>query len=226
MLGSTGHLFRRLGSTRATRTGHIRLFGFTNASLKPPATSAIRKNVTKWETSYSGLSTHEAEKRLGIHIDEIKAVRFKTMLAGGVDTNEQQTVNGIKDLVYARLVEYLNIEGPTEANSDFKEANVNGLVLYTIGPIIDAVCKMGRKLRVRREKELVSVDGVTGGMEEFVVIDRIAVGEDKFVLVIEAKRTSVAQAMKQVLLSLRMQETTIAGALYMGLSQLDSNGKC
>jgi len=203
MLGRTGHLFRRLGSTRTARTGQIRFIGCTNASLNPPATPAIRKAKTKWETSYSRLSTHEAEKRLGFHIDEVRAVRFKTMLAGGVDAKEQQRMNGIKDLVYARLIEYINIEGLPDANPDFKEANVNDLVLYTIGPIIDAVRKMGHNIRLRREKELVSVDGVTGGMEEFVVIDRIAVGEDKFVFVIEAKRTSVAQAMKQVLLSLK-----------------------
>lgn len=74
------------------------------------------------------------------------------------------------------LVQYLIVEGYlTEANPDFKEANVGDLVQYTISPVIAAVGKMGRQMRQRRNKEIISVDGVMGGAEEFVVIDEIAV---------------------------------------------------
>ncbi|RPB27122.1 hypothetical protein L211DRAFT_780111, partial [Terfezia boudieri ATCC MYA-4762] len=84
----------------------------------------------------------------------------------------------------SRIIEFLDIEGyPTEANPFFKEANISDLVLYTI--------------------KLASADGETGGKEEFVVLDYITVTEEKLVLIIEAKKASMGQAMKQILLSLK-----------------------
>ena len=41
------------------------------------------------------------------------------------------------------------------------------------------------------------------GMEEFVVVDLISVAEEKSVLLIEAKRSSLGEALKQCLLSLK-----------------------
>ena len=161
------------------------------------------------------MTIREAEKRLGVRIAGLGAVNFAKMLAGGADTDKKM-VDGIKEMVYARLVEYIDIEGyPTEASPDFKEANVSDLVLYTIGPVIAAVRKMGRKICLRREKEMISVDGVMGGNEEFVVVDEIALAEDKAVLVIEAKRTSTGQAMKQIMLSLKdARDNNQAGTVY------------
>ena len=141
------------------------------------------------------MTIQDAEKRLGLRFESFKAVHFKKMLAGDVDIDKQlEMMDGLKEAVYAHLVQYIEVEGyPTEANPDFKEANVHDLVLYTITPVIAAVGKMGRRMRLRREKEIISVDGVTGGLEEFVVIDQIAVGVDKFVLVIEAKKASTGR---------------------------------
>ena len=59
------------------------------------------------------------------------------------------------------------------------------------------------------------MDGVTGGMKKFVVIGRIAAVEDKSVLVIEAKRTSIGQAMKQIVLSFKdVRDYNQAGTVY------------
>ena len=111
----------------------------------------------------------------------------------------------IKERVYDRILEYLEIEGyPTEASVNFKEANVSGLVLDIIGPILwEFGGNTGRKIRLEREKEIISTDNETGEMEEFVVMDRISITEEKFVLVIEAKRSSLGEAMKQCLLSVK-----------------------
>ena len=50
-------------------------------------------------------------------------------LAGDADIDKQM-VDGIKETVYARLVEDIRPEGyPTEMSPDFKEANVLDLVL-------------------------------------------------------------------------------------------------
>ncbi|KAI5806508.1 hypothetical protein DFH27DRAFT_608658 [Peziza echinospora] len=64
--------------------------------------------------------------------------------------------------------------------------------------------KTGRdSVQLLREKEIVSRGGVTGGMEEFVVMDLISVKERNNVLITEAKRSSLGQAMKQCLLSMK-----------------------
>lgn len=47
---------------------------------------------------------------------------------------------------------------------------------------------------MEHEKEIISVDEKTGGMEEFVVMDRIQVAEEKFVLIIEAKERRSSNA--------------------------------
>jgi hypothetical protein len=167
-----------------------------------------KKRKSNWETSYSAMSIRDAEKRLGIRIDKLKATPIDTMLAkpnslGGADVNKE-TVDAVKVKVYEQILQYLAIEGyPTEANPDFNEANVSDLVFSTIGPVLYFVQKMRRDIRLTREKEITLVDDETGGVEVFVVVDQIAVSEEKFVLVIEAKRTSIRQAIKQLLLSLK-----------------------
>ena len=111
-----------------------------------------------------------------------------------------------KERIYDNIVEYLVIEGyPTEGDPDFKEGNVNDLVYGIIGPILGSFIHMtGHKsIQLRREKEIVSTDGETGGTEEFVMVDLVSVTEEKFVLVVEAERTSLGQAMKQCLLAMK-----------------------
>lgn len=107
--------------------------------------------------------------------------------------------------MFDAIVQYLEMEGyPTESNADFNETSVSDLVLYTIGPILSGVRRYtGRNIRLRREKEIVSTDSETGGKQEFVFIDLISVMERNFVLAIEAKRSSLREAMKQCLLSMK-----------------------
>lgn len=61
-----------------------------------------------------------------------------------------------KQRVYDAIVDYLEIEGyPTEANLDFKEANISDLVFYIIGPILTDFRRMtGRLERDRLYKQL------------------------------------------------------------------------
>ncbi|KAL0638819.1 hypothetical protein Q9L58_002048 [Maublancomyces gigas] len=59
---------------------------------------------------------------------------------------------------------------------------------------------MGRNIiQLLREKKIVSTDSTTGGMEEFVMMDLISVKERNYVLIIEAKKASLGDAMKQCL---------------------------
>lgn len=112
-----------------------------------------------------------------------------------------------KEKVYDRILEYLQIEGyPAEGDPDFKESNINHLVYATITPILsDFIHKTGRvTVQLRSEKEIVSTDGETGGTEEFTILDLISVKEERFIpIVVEAKRSSLGQAMKQCLLAMK-----------------------
>ena len=55
----------------------------------------------------------------------------------------------------------------------------------------------------------------TGCNEELVVVDEISVTEEKVVFIVEAKRTYVGQAMKQILLSLQgARDNNGGGAVY------------
>jgi len=76
--------------------------------------------------------------------------------------------------VYDQIVQYLVIEGyPTEVNPYFNESSISDLVYSIISPIIfHFILKTGRdSVQLLREKEIVSRDGVTGGSEEFVVLE-------------------------------------------------------
>ncbi|KAF8534865.1 hypothetical protein BDD12DRAFT_809008 [Trichophaea hybrida] len=103
-----------------------------------------------------------------------------------------------KERVYDNIVEYLAIEGyPTEGDPDFKEASINHLVYATISLVLGNFIRMTgcKSIQLRSEKEIVSTDGTgeTGDTEEFVVVDLISVENKKFVLIIEAKRSSLGQ---------------------------------
>ncbi|KAI5844493.1 hypothetical protein DFP73DRAFT_549515 [Morchella snyderi] len=166
-----------------------------------------QKRKAKWTTSYSNMSPLDAEDRLGFRMNTIKAVSVQRMLRDANYTLEgEDSILMTKEKVYNRILEYLIMEGyPTEANTYFKETNVNDLVLYTIGPIItDFILKTGRdSIQLLREKEIVSKDSETGGYEEFVMMDLISVKERNYVLIIEAKKSSLGDAMKQCLLSMK-----------------------
>ncbi|KAF8449873.1 hypothetical protein BGX38DRAFT_1186766 [Terfezia claveryi] len=156
----------------------------------------------------------EAEKRLGVRLDELETVSIVEVLG----RHKSEVGDGIKEKVYERILEYLKFEGyPTEARVGYKEVKVSDLVLYTIGPILSEFRdRVGRKIRLEREKEIISTDEETTGYEEFVVIDRISVTGEKFVIIIEAKRGSLGEAIKQCCLALKDARDTNGGG-YMDL---------
>lgn len=127
--------------------------------------------------------------------------------------------DAIKAKFYDRIVKCLANEGyPTEASADFKEANVSDFVYAIIGPILfDFGQKTERKrLRLVREKEIISTDNETGGAEKFGVMDRISVGQERFVLIMEAKRSSLGEAMKQCLLAMKNARDNNGGGEVYG----------
>ena len=129
----------------------------------------------------------------------------------------EEDVLKIKDKVYGDILQFLDIEGyPTEGSSEFTEANVSDLLVYIIGPILASFRRnTGRPVRLHREKEIVVVDNEMGGKEEFVIVDLVDVGMEKFVLMVEGKRSSLRQAERQCLLSMQdMRGNNGEGEVY------------
>jgi len=136
---------------------------------------------------------------------------------GGIEGLGMDAIRRVKEKLYDLMLDHLEIEGyPTEADPDFKEANISDLVLFIISPIIsDFKRKTGRKVSLLREEEVLSRDGETSGYEEFVVVDTITVLEEMFVFVIEARRSSLGEAMKQCLLAMKdVRDNNGGGRVY------------
>ncbi|RPA93678.1 hypothetical protein L873DRAFT_1815520, partial [Choiromyces venosus 120613-1] len=173
----------------------------------------------KWATSYSTMTIEEAEKRLGILINKLKAMPLDGMLANAkhLEGWDADVILKAKKKVYEQIVQYLEIEGYlTEVCTGFKEGKLNDLVYSIISPILAVFrCKTGRGIRLEREKEIISTENETGVRKEFVVMDRVSVTEERFVLIIEGIRSSAGEAMKQCLLSMKdMRDNNGTGVVY------------
>ena len=71
------------------------------------------------------------------------------------------------------------------------EASVSDFVLSIILPVIyDVGCRTGHKVKLFREKQVVSDDSVTGGYEELAAIDGFSTPGKKYVFIVEAKESS------------------------------------
>lgn len=104
------------------------------------------------------------------------------------------------------MIQYLGVMGyPTDTNSDFNGANIGRLVCATINLIvIDFKRVTGREsIRLLSEKELVSIDRETDDMEKFVEVNRVSLGEGRFILIVKAMRYSLGQTVKQCLLAMK-----------------------
>ncbi|KAG0643083.1 hypothetical protein HOY80DRAFT_1034624 [Tuber brumale] len=169
----------------------------------------------RWATSYVQITIPEAEKRWGLRLD-LCGIPVKRILEGKHILLGPHMMLGLKRKNYEDL--------PAEANLDFKEANINDIVDFTIYPIVALfTCETDRKLRLSREKEIPTIDSSTSGVEEFVVMDYISCDQMKYVLVVEAKMAALEEAIKQCLLSLKdMRDCNGGGTVYGFLTMGDS----
>lgn len=70
---------------------------------------------------------------------------------------------------------------------------------------------------------IASADLETSGMEEFVVMDLISLTEEKFVLVVEAKRVSLGEAREQCFLSMKdMRNNNGSGTVFRFITTSDT----
>jgi hypothetical protein len=126
-------------------------------------------------------------------------------------------VEETKEKVYNQIVQFLGCEGyPTESDEDFKEANINDLVFSILAPIVaDFRERTGRNIYLRREKQITALDSKTYGYQEFVLVDLIGLEDEKYVFVVEAKKSSLGEAKRQCLLAMKdMGDRNGGGVVY------------
>jgi len=184
-----------------------------------------KKRKSKWTIgSYSKMSIQEAERLLGVRLT-LRGIPVKEMLQGKSVLLGEDLILKVKGKVYKGLVRYLDVGGyPTEADPDFKEANINDLVALTIYPILSLFKhETSRKLHLSREKEISSLNSHTSGMKEFVVLDYISRESTKYVSIVEAKKVSLGEARKQCFLSMKdMRDCNGGGIVYGFITMGDS----
>ncbi|KAG0642387.1 hypothetical protein HOY80DRAFT_1134579 [Tuber brumale] len=182
------------------------------------------KSNLKRPRAYSTMTISEAEKRLGLRLN-IRGIPVKRMLEGKRALLPPDTILELKRRIYQYLVTYMAVRGyPIEATADSTKATINDIVFFTISPIIaQFIDETKQNLRLVREKEITSTDSGTSGMEEFVVMDRISYDQEKYVLAVEAKDTSLGEAIKHCFLGLQdMRDYNGGGTVYGFVSQGDS----
>ncbi|KAF8429509.1 hypothetical protein EV426DRAFT_123779 [Tirmania nivea] len=121
-----------------------------------------KKRRFPWKTSYSDNFRKDV---IGTTIKHphSTAIIVQEMLALAGYQQDSDVVKKIKDKVYSGVVRCLRVEG----HETLTEPNANDLAMFIIIPTIDEFIEQtGRD----RGKKVVSVDGETGGYEEFVVI--------------------------------------------------------
>ena len=185
-----------------------------------------KKRKLKYNTSYSNMSQQATEKILQVRISNLimASIPIEEVL---LPRKAKYDVSDTKEKVYDRLVEYLDCEiYPSAAEDDFTEEStvcdiVNAVLLPTLS---DFRRKSQRSdMKLHKEKEILSIDGETGGKEEFVIMDFISSKKEekerKFVLVMEATRSSLAIAFRQLLLALKdMWDTNGAKGVVYGFA--------
>jgi hypothetical protein len=162
-----------------------------------------KRKKYEWKVSYSACSQHDAEKRIGQKFTELfnNAEQIEKI----IDTKKYiDKTAATKDKVYVRIIECIDVEDYQNIEP-FKEENMTDLAgIILISTIADFREQENRPgIKLRREREIVAKDKVTGGLEEFVVIDFINVNTDRYILVVEAKRSTIAESLKQCVLALK-----------------------
>ncbi|KAG0637267.1 hypothetical protein HOY80DRAFT_283078 [Tuber brumale] len=184
-----------------------------------------KRRKSKWTmSSYPKMTIEEAQMRLNVRLT-LRGIQVKQMLEGKRVLLDKNLIMEAKREVYRGLVRPLEAGGyPSEADPDFKEANINDLAAFTIYPIPSLFKhETSRNLHLSREKEIASLDSSTSGIEEFVVLDYISLEQTKYILIVEAKKVSLGEVQKQCFLSMKdMRDSNGGGIVYGFITMSDS----
>ncbi|KAG0643675.1 hypothetical protein HOY80DRAFT_944802 [Tuber brumale] len=187
--------------------------------IRPWDTSRATSTIL---TADSRVTLAEAEKRLGFRFNNFErhGISVSHMLSEAKPEIEglgKDQVQETKERVYDQIVQFIECEGyPTESDEDFKEANINDLVFTILAPIVtDFRRKTGRNTCLCREKQVTALDSQTYGYQELVLVDLIGLEHEKYVFVVEAKKSSLGEANRQCLLAMKdMGDRNGGGVVY------------
>ncbi|KAF8435196.1 hypothetical protein BGX38DRAFT_1262709 [Terfezia claveryi] len=172
---------------------------------KPKAKSS--KSYTKFTIP----DIPDIDKRLGIRFETLQhnLIPVQDMLDGQSKALGEDAIDEIKRRVYENIIDHIDAEGyPAEDIANCDIANINDLVYAMIVPIISNFSRKTcpKSLHLQREREIIALgsdaEAEAGRVEESIVMDLISIKEDRVVIVIEAERSALHQAMKQCLLSM------------------------
>jgi len=123
---------------------------------------------------------------------------------GNSEVIQMSSVQALKEKVYEYMLKYLQVKKyPIQIR--LEEVNVNHLVLYILGPIIQVVNFQNtsrRSIKVQRVMEIVGLNSQTRGYKKFVVNDRISIIDQVSIFVIESKHTKLDLGIRQCLLAM------------------------
>jgi hypothetical protein len=159
------------------------------------------KRKRKYENSLSHISQEEAEKILGFKLKQF--YYSQTLIERFITKTAPEE---LKKKVFERLIDCIESEGFPEATIAPMNESV---VSDNVGTVLIAMVSYYKRtmhrndLELSREKQIISKDERVGGNVEFIVTQEINVENNRYVLVVEAKRDSLGNGLKQLLLSLK-----------------------
>ncbi|CAF0978167.1 unnamed protein product [Rotaria sordida] len=164
-------------------------------------TEASSKRKRKYITSFSNVSPEEAESILGFQL--IKFYDSQMPIEQFITTTAPEQ---LKKKIFERLIDCIISEGfPEPALPLFNEL----VVTDNVGMILIAMVSYFKltvahdDLRLSREKKIIRKDEQFGGNMEFIRIQKINVGKNCYVLVVETKGDSLGKELTQLLLALK-----------------------
>ena len=157
------------------------------------------------------MNIQETEERLGFKLGEFakRAIPASRMVANAkpeIKGLGEEQVERAKEKVFNNTVQFIEAEGyPTEFDFFFDEAKISDLVAIILLPIVIAFRReTGRKLHLQRELDTISTNfiGIKG---------------HKFVFVAEAAKSSIGQAKRGCMLTLKEMGDNNPGGVIYGL---------
>jgi len=159
------------------------------------------KRKKKCTISFSNVPQKQAERILGF-----KFVPFYYQQKPLDQFITEKAPDSLKKKIFNRLVDCIRSEGYPEASlSPLNEAVVTDFVGNILQPMVaHFYCSRTRKdIELTRETQIISRDEEVGGNMEFVVMHSIDDDNDRYVIVIEAKRGALGKGLTQLLLALK-----------------------
>ena len=159
------------------------------------------KRKKKCTISFSNVPQKQAERILGF-----KFVPFYYQQKPLDQFITEKAPDSLKKKIFNRLVDSIRSEGYPEASlSPLNEAVVTDFVGNILQPMVaHFYCSRTRKdIELTRETQIISRDEEVGGNMEFVVMHSIDDDNDRYVIVIEAKRGALGKGLTQLLLALK-----------------------